>query len=211
MAALEFGNVPGQVLDAHLVIDTYISPLEHSPMGLHTVGVRHAVDVLFGRMLDGLVWAIQSIVGPSFVGVDLSRGFRPGLHLKRLVGLDLVGLLNRFLTDGQRLQTGDVGGGLVGRGVAPEDGPVNLGRSRPFTFREGSGVPAATLVSIIFLTPRPTPCYGAPSLGGVHRVHEQVVGGKPCTQTLNRVHDGCTVFVAIPHHHRLPILRVPRR
>ena len=85
VTALEFGNIPGKVLDAHVVVDAYISPLEHSPMGLYAVGVRHALDVLFGRMLDGLVRAIQSVIGRRLVGVDLGRGFRLGLHetLKR--------------------------------------------------------------------------------------------------------------------------------
>ena len=85
MTPLKFGNISGKMLNAHLVIDTHISPLQHSPMGLHAVGVCHAVDVLFGRMLDGLVWTIQSVIGPSLVGVDLRRSFRFRLHetLKR--------------------------------------------------------------------------------------------------------------------------------
>ena len=55
-------------------------------MTLYAVRVGHAVDVLPGRVLDSLVWAVQPMIGRRLVGVDLGRCFRPGLHetLKRV-------------------------------------------------------------------------------------------------------------------------------
>ena len=89
MTARKFGNVPGQVLDAHLVVDTYISPLEHSPMGLHAVGVRHAVDVLFGRIRMALFYhpRLKFTIIPILLkglGLDLAKEYQAQPSQKQL-------------------------------------------------------------------------------------------------------------------------------
>ena len=73
MAALEFGNVPTQVLKTEVMIDAIMSSLEHRPEGFHPVCVGLVSYVLPNAVPDSLMGPGKADVGASLIGVDLGE------------------------------------------------------------------------------------------------------------------------------------------
>ena len=70
VSACELVDVAVKVLDAHVMIHAVIAAFQACPVGLHTVGVRHAPNVLGDAVLNGLMGTGNALIGPRIVGID---------------------------------------------------------------------------------------------------------------------------------------------
>ena len=90
--ALEFADVPVEVLRAHLVVDADVAALQEAPEALDTVRVRLVSHVLRDAVLDRFMGEGEGFVDQRIVGVD--RRVRGPVIRDEAVKSRLVGTLD---------------------------------------------------------------------------------------------------------------------
>ena len=100
MPTSELLDVAAKVFPRNLVVDPDVAALEHRPKPFHAVRVRLSSDELTRAVVDGLMPAVHSPVGGSFVRVD--HGLAVGVQVNEPMERLFVRPLNHFGPDAVR-------------------------------------------------------------------------------------------------------------